>query len=171
MDFSAETERTLQVLDYAVLVISATDGIQSHTQTLWKLLSKYNVPCFIFVNKMDLDGADKERVLSELKMKFSDGCIDFGFENEEQFFENIALCDEKLLNDYYESGVIQSADINECIKSRKIFPCMFGSALKLTGVSEFLEFLDKYTEMPHYGPDFQGKFTRFLRTRVSASHS
>lgn len=86
VDFSAETERTLQVLDYAVLVISATDGIQSHTQTLWKLLSKYNVPCFIFVNKMDLDGADKERVLSELKMKFSDGCIDFGFENEEQFF-------------------------------------------------------------------------------------
>lgn len=157
VDFSAETERTLQVLDYAVLVISATDGIQSHTQTLWKLLSKYNVPCFIFVNKMDLNGADKERVLSELKMKFSDGCIDFGFENEEQFFENIALCDEKLLNDYYESGVIQSADINECIKSRKIFPCMFGSALKLTGVSEFLECLDKYTEMPHYGPDFSGK--------------
>ena len=100
---------------------------------------------------------DKERVLSELKMKFSDGCIDFGCENEEQFFENIALCDEKLLNDYYESGVIQSADINECIKSRKIFPCMFGSALKLTGVSEFLECLDKYTEMPHYGSDFSGK--------------
>lgn len=157
VDFSAETERTLQVLDYAVLVISATDGIQSHTQTLWKLLSKYNVPCFIFVNKMDLDGADKERVLSELKMKFSDGCINFGCENDEQFFENIALCDEKLLNDYYESGVIQSADINECIKSRKIFPCMFGSALKLTGVSEFLECLDKYTEMPHYGSDFSGK--------------
>lgn len=91
MDFSAETERTLQVLDYAVLVISATDGIQSHTQTLWKLLSKYNVPCFIFVNKMDLDGADKERVLSELKMKFSDGCIDFGCKNEEQFLK-ILLC-------------------------------------------------------------------------------
>ena len=98
VDFSAETERTLQVLDYAVLVISATNGIQSHTQTLWKLLKKYNVPCFIFVNKMDLDGANKERVLSELKTKFSDGCIDFDCTDNEEFYESIALCDEQLLN-------------------------------------------------------------------------
>lgn len=157
VDFSAETERTLQVLDYAVLVISATDGIQSHTQTLWKLLSKYNVPCFIFINKMDLDGADKSRVLTELKTKFSDGCIDFGNQGESDFFENIALCDEKLLNQYYDNETINENDIAKCIKSRKIFPCMFGSALKLTGVEEFLNCLDKYTKMPAYGDEFAGR--------------
>ena len=123
VDFSAETERTLQVLDYAVLVISATDGIQSHTQTLWKLLSKYNVPCFIFINKMDLDGADKKRVLTELKTKFSDGCIDFGNQNKADFYENIALCDENLLNKYYDNGIINENDISDCIKSRKTFLC------------------------------------------------
>ena len=101
VDFSAETERTLQVLDYAILVISAADGIQSHTQTLWKLLSKYSVPCFIFVNKMDLDAADKELVMNALKTKFSDGCVDFGCAGETDFYENIALCDEKLLDMYY----------------------------------------------------------------------
>lgn len=157
VDFSAETERTLQVLDYAVLVISATDGIQSHTQTLWKLLSKYNVPCFIFINKMDLDGADKKRILTELKTKFSDGCIDFGNQNKADFYENIALCDENLLNKYYDNGIINENDISDCIKSRKIFPCMFGSALKLTGVEEFLNCLDKYTKMPIYSDEFAGR--------------
>lgn len=157
VDFSAETERTLQVLDYAVLVISATDGIQSHTQTLWKLLSKYNVPCFIFINKMDLDGADKGRVMTELKTKFSDGCVDFGCEEQSEFYENIALCDEGLLNQYYEHETIANKDIIRCIKSRKIFPCLFGSALKLTGVSEFLECLYNHTEMPRYGSEFAGK--------------
>lgn len=122
VDFSAETERTLQVLDYAVLVISATDGIQSHTQTLWKLLSKYNVPCFIFINKMDLDNADKERVITELKAKFSDGCVDFGSEDKDEFYENIALCDEALLNQYYETETVKTDAIINCIKERKIFP-------------------------------------------------
>lgn len=157
VDFSAETERTLQVLDYAVLVISATDGIQSHTHTLWKLLSKYNVPCFIFVNKMDLDGADKNRVLSELKNKFSDGCVDFGCEDKDEFYENIALCDENLLNQYYENNSVNKSDIISCIRDRKIFPCLFGSALKLTGVGEFLDILYNYTEMPQYGDEFAGK--------------
>lgn len=157
VDFSAETERTLQVLDYAVLVISATDGIQSHTQTLWKLLSKYNVPCFIFVNKMDLDGADKSRVLCELKNKFSDGCVDFGCADEDEFYENIALCDENLFNQYYENNSVKKSDIVSCIKERKIFPCLFGSALKLTGVGEFLDCLYNYTEMPQYGKEFAGK--------------
>ncbi len=157
VDFSAETERTLQVLDYAVLVISATDGIQSHTQTLWKLLSKYNVPCFIFINKMDLDNADKERVLNELKSKFSDGCIDFACNDKSELYENIALCDEKLLNQYYETETVNKDDVISCIKSRKIFPCLFGSALKLSGVDEFLECLYSYTKIPKYGSDFAGK--------------
>ncbi|MCM1115042.1 MAG: TetM/TetW/TetO/TetS family tetracycline resistance ribosomal protection protein [Clostridium sp.] len=157
VDFSAETERTLQVLDYAILVISAADGIQSHTQTLWKLLSKYNVPCFIFINKMDLDGADKARVLHELKRKFSDGCVDFATDSKAEFYENIALCDEKLLNQYYEKESIEKEDIISCIKERKIFPCLFGSALKLSGVTAFLDCLHSYTEMPKYSSEFAGK--------------
>lgn len=157
VDFSAETERTLQVLDYAVLVISAADGIQSHTQTLWKLLAKYNVPCFIFINKMDLDNADKERVLNELKVKFSDSCVDFSCQDKSELFENIALCDEKLLNQYYETEAVDKNDITDCIKSRKLFPCLFGSALKLSGVDEFLECLYNYTDMPKYGSEFAGK--------------
>lgn len=157
VDFSAETERTLQVLDYAVLVISASDGIQSHTQTLWKLLAKYNVPCFIFINKMDLDSADKARVLTELKTKFSDGCIDFDSNSNSEFYESIALCDEKLLNQYYENELINKKDIIACIHQRKIFPCLFGSALKLNGVEEFMECLYSYTQIPEYGSEFAGK--------------
>lgn len=157
VDFSAETERTLQVLDYAVLVISATNGIQSHAQTLWKLLKKYNVPCFIFVNKMDLDGANKERVLSELKTKFSDGCIDFDCTDNEEFYESIALCDEQLLNQYYENETLKKEDIKNAIKDRKIFPCIFGSALKLTGIDAFADCISEYTKMPDYGSEFAGK--------------
>ena len=157
VDFSAETERTLQVLDYAVLVISATDGIQSHTRTLWKLLSKYNVPCFLFINKMDLNGADQERIMAELKAKFSDGCVDFGCSDEPEFYENIALCDEKLLNQYYENNTIEKEDIIHAVKNRKIFPCSFGSALKLNGVSEFLQCLYDYTDMPEYSDKFSAK--------------
>lgn len=157
VDFSAETERTLQVLDYAVLVISATDGIQSHTQTLWKLLSKYNVPCFIFINKMDLDGADKSRILNELKTKFSDGCIDFDCTDNAEFYENIALCDEQLLNKYYENETLEKEDIINAIKCRKTFPCIFGSALRLTCINEFLDCLNSYTKMPVYGSEFAGK--------------
>lgn len=155
VDFSAETERTLQVLDYAILVISATDGVQSHTQTLWKLLAKYNVPCFIFVNKTDLDGADRDVVLCQLKTKLSDNCIDFNLSDEE-LNENIALCDETLL-EKYENGTLNKSDVASAVKSRKIFPCMFGSALKLDGVDTFMELLNDYTEMPAYGTDFGAK--------------
>ncbi len=118
VDFSAETERTLQVLDYAILVISATDGVQSHTQTLWKLLAKYNVPCFIFVNKMDLDGADKQRVLEQLKSKLSGGCVDFGCDNKGEFYENIALCHENLLNKYYTDESFTKDEIISAIKDK-----------------------------------------------------
>lgn len=157
VDFSAETERTMQVLDYAVLVISATDGVQSHTATIWKLLAKYNVPCFLFVNKMDLDGADKARVLAELKAKLSDGCIDFDNTNEAEFLENAAMCSETLLNEYAETQTLKKASLVRAIRQRQIFPCLFGSALKLTGVDEFLQCLHDYTQMPPYGSDFAAK--------------
>lgn len=157
VDFSAETERTMQVLDYAVLVISATDGVQSHTATIWKLLAKYNVPCFLFVNKMDLDGADKARVLAELKAKLSDGCIDFDNTNEAEFLENAAMCGEALLNEYAETQTLKKASLVRAIRQRQIFPCLFGSALKLTGVDEFLQCLHDYTQMPPYGSDFAAK--------------
>ena len=157
VDFSAETERTMQVLDYAVLVISATDGVQSHTATIWKLLAKYNVPCFLFVNKMDLDGADKARVLAELKAKLSDSCIDFDNTNEAEFLENAAMCGEALLNEYAETQTLKKASLVRAIRQRQIFPCLFGSALKLTGVDEFLQRLHDYTQMPPYGSDFAAK--------------
>ena len=155
VDFSAETERTLQVLDYAILVISATDGVQSHTQTLWKLLAKYNVPCFIFVNKTDLDGADRDVAFCQLKTKLSDNCVDFNLPDDE-LNENIALCDETLL-EKYENGTLNKFDVVSAVNSRKIFPCMFGSALKLDGVDTFMDLLNDYTEMPAYGTDFGAK--------------
>lgn len=156
VDFSAETERTLQVLDYAILVISGTEGVQSHTKTLWKLLAKYNVPCFIFVNKMDLEGADKGIVMAKLRSKLSDNCVDFGLKDTDDFYENIALCDEKLLNKY-ENDCLEQQDIVKAIKGRKIFPCMFGAALKLDGTEEFLECVYSFTEMNSYGKEFAGK--------------
>ena len=152
VDFSAETERTLQVLDYAVLVISATDGVQSHTKTLWKLLEKYGVPCFIFVNKMDLNGADKDAVLYKIKTELSDNAVDFS-DISSSFYESIALCDENLLEKFYENR-IDTSDIVALIKERKCFPCFFGSALKLVGVEELLEGLMSYTRIPDYPDEF-----------------
>ena len=165
VDFSAETERTMQVLDYAVLVISATDGVQSHTQTLWKLLAKYNVPCFLFINKMDLDGADKAHVLAQLKARCSEGCVDFSAPGSAEFLENAAVCDEALLNQYYETETLQEKDIADAIKRRKIFPCLFGSALKLTGVDAFLQCLHDYTEMPRYPDTFGGKVYKITENK------
>ena len=156
VDFSAETERTLQVLDYAVMVVSGSDGVQSHTQTLWKLLRKYGVPCFIFVNKMDLPGADRQAVLNELKVKLSDSCVDFTDTSDDTFLENVALCDEELLAKYEENR-IYSSDIAKAIANKKIFPVMFGSALKLSGVDELLKTLDNYTCAPDYGSDFAAR--------------
>lgn len=156
VDFSAETERTLQVLDYAVLVISGTDGVQSHTKTLWRLLRKYRVPCFLFINKMDLAGADKAFLLNELRGKLSDSCVDFSDTESDAFWDNIALCDEALLTKYEDSGITQE-DIADAIQRRKIFPCFFGSALKLSGIESFLQGLDSFTRMPVYGSNFGAK--------------
>lgn len=157
VDFSAEAERTLQVLDYAILVISGTDGVQSHTCTLWKLLKKYNVPCFIFVNKMDLDGADKLSVMAQMCTGLDENCVDFTYPNSDGFRESVAVCDEKILEKYYETDAVEKTDITGAIKERKIFPCMFGSALKLDGVKAFLNLLDEYTVMPSYGTEFGAK--------------
>ncbi|MBQ1639127.1 MAG: TetM/TetW/TetO/TetS family tetracycline resistance ribosomal protection protein, partial [Ruminococcus sp.] len=156
VDFSAETERTLQVLDYAILVVSGTDGVQSHTKTLWRLLQKYRVPCFLFVNKMDLPGADKTRLLNNLKGALSDACIDFSDEGSDAFLENIALCDEDLLVKY-EENAITDADMIDAIRRRRLFPCFFGSALKLEGVERFWQAVQRLTRMPAYGGDFGAK--------------
>jgi len=144
VDFSAEMERTLQVIDYAILVISASEGIQSHTETLWDLLSKYHIPTFIFVNKMDLPGG--ENILGELKKRFGDGCIDFFSENSEGFFEEVAVCNDEMMDNFLENGVIDREEIKKAILKREIFPCFFGSALKMEGVGEFFEGFIKYTK-------------------------
>ncbi len=156
VDFSAETERTLQVLDYAVLIISASDGVQSHTATLWKLLRKYNVPLFIFVNKTDLEGVDSGFILNQLRSKLSESCVPFDTDDNE-LFENIALCDDKLFSSYEKSEKLSKDEIIKAIKERRIFPCMFGSALKLTGVEEFLDCLYDYSNEADYPEEFGAK--------------
>lgn len=143
-DFSAETERTLQVLDYAVLVISAPEGIQSHTKTLWKLLCDYNIPTFIFVNKTDLPSAGNSEIINSLKSTLSEGCQDFSVIKNEDFYEELALFDENILNEHLEGNVSVDA-VCRAIKNRNVFPCYFGSALKNDGISEFLTEFDTYT--------------------------
>lgn len=166
VDFSAEMERTLQVLDYAVLVISGTDGVQSHTRTLWRLLERYNVPTFLFINKMDLDGADHDKVLAELQ-KLSTGCVDFTSPEAERD-ENIAVCDEDTLAHYLETGEVECPEIKRLIKNRKLFPCWFGSALKLDGVKELLNGLEMYTEMPEYPKAFGAKVFKIAHDNQGA---
>ena len=145
VDFSAETERTMQVIDYAVLVISGTDGIQSHSATLWKLLRQYNIPVFIFVNKMDLCGADKKKVLSELQKRFSNACIDFS-SNEEDITESLAMCCDELAEKYLNGESISDDEISNAIAERRIFPCFFGSALKMDGVEDFIKIIGRYAK-------------------------
>jgi len=142
VDFSSEMERTLSVLDYAILVISGTDGIQSHTETLWKLLEDYNIPTFIFVNKMDLQFKSKDEIMLELENKFGSGCIDFG--NILEMHENLAMCDEDIMQEYLDGNITKTSVIG-AISSRSVFPCMFGSALKNDGVDSFVELIDSYT--------------------------
>ncbi len=151
IDFSTEMERTLHVLDYAILVISATDGVQSHTRTLWKLLKSYEIPTFIFVNKMDLDGADVEAVQSHLQEQLSPNCINFtdGFDEEA-----VSVCDEGLLNEYLEYGKLSQNGIGEAVFHRKIFPCYFGSALKMEGVSQFINGMLSYTKDKEVSSEF-----------------
>ena len=144
VDFSTETERTLQVLDYAVLVISGTDGVQSHTETLWRLLRRYRIPTFVFVNKMDLPGPGKEALLEQLGRRLGDGFVDFGAEGAARD-EALALCDERLMEAVLDRGTLTDADIIPAIARRHVFPCWFGAALRLEGVDEFLEGLDRFT--------------------------
>lgn len=163
VDFSAEMERTLQVLDYAVLVVSGADGVQGHTQTLWRLLSLYRIPTFLFVNKMDQSGADKEKLLYELKHKLNDGCVDFGQAGSEEFYDELAMCEEALMEQFLETGSIEKADIIDAIKARKVFPCYFGSALKLDGVEQFMQDLVAYTKAPVYPERFGAKIFKISR--------
>ena len=144
VDFSTETERTLQVLDYAVLVISGTDGVQSHTETLWRLLRRYHIPTFVFVNKMDLPGPGREALLTQLNRRLGDGFVDFGAEQADRD-EALALCDERLMEAMLDRGILTDTDLIPAIARRHVFPCWFGSALKLQGVDALVEGLDRYT--------------------------
>jgi len=155
VDFSAETERTLRVLDYAILVISGSEGVQSHTETLWSLLRHYDIPTFIFVNKMDLAVSDKQEILKELAEKLHNGCVDFS--NLEDQFENIATLSGELLDEYLLTETISESSLQKAIAGRELFPCFFGSALKMEGVSAFLEGLNNYTREKEYGEEFGAK--------------
>lgn len=172
VDFSAEMERTLQVLDYALLLISGADGIQGHTKTLWRLLKKYRIPTFLFFNKMDQPGTDKEALLAECRKMLGEGIVDFSGQNlpdgnTEAFYENIAVCEEKLLEEFLETGSIPHSEIVRLIAERKLFPCFFGSALRMEGVEELLQGLREYTEEPHYRKDgaFAARVYKISRDR------
>lgn len=160
VDFSAEMERTLQVLDYAILVINGMDGVQSHTDTLWKLLKRYEIPTFIFVNKMDMEGADKDAVFQNIRKKLDGDCVDFSSGDRD---EQIAMADERLLDTYLDSGTVETEDIIEAILDRKIFPCFWGSALKLSGVQELLDAMNTYMVMPAYNVEFGGRIFKISR--------
>ena len=153
VDFSAEMERTLQVLDYALLLISGADGVQGHTKTLWRLLQKYEIPTFLFFNKMDQPGTEKETLLFESREKLGENIVDFSGQNTEDFYENIAVCEEKLLERFLETGTLVHDEIVRLIAERKLFPCFFGSALKMEGVEELLKGLWDYTKKPAYRED------------------
>ena len=161
-DFSSEMERTLQVLDCAILVISGTDGVQGHTHTLWRLLERYGVPTFLLVNKMDLAGADKAALLAGLKAGLDEGCVDFTAPAAERD-EAAALCGEDALERYLEDGALDGDTLTALIARRKLFPCWFGSALKLEGVAEFLQGLVAYAPRPRYGPDFAARVFKISR--------
>ena len=135
VDFSSETERTMQVLDCAVLVISAADGVQAHTETIWKMLERYEVPCFLFVTKMDLPGCERGEILDSLRTRLSDGCEDFSAPDGE-FYERCALRDEAAMDKYLESGTLDETELMRLISERRLFPCFFGSGLKTEGVEE-----------------------------------
>ena len=163
VDFSAEMERTLQVLDYAVLVVSGTDGVQGHTQTLMRLLQRYNIPVFIFVNKMDLPGCERTVLLEDFKKHFGEGFVDFTDNAAAEFMENIAVCEEQALDIFMESGKIPKKEIVRLIVERKVFPCFFGSALKLEGITEFLDKLELYTQEISYPSEFGAKVYKIAR--------
>lgn len=164
VDFSAEMERTLQILDYAVLIIGGTDGVQGHVETLWRLLRQYKIPVFLFINKMDQDGADPAEILKELQGRLDEKCIDFtASQPQEEFMENLAMCDETILETYLEEGEISKEQVRELIARRKVFPCYFGSALKSQGIREFLKGLETYTKVPDYPDTFGAKVYKISR--------
>ena len=162
IDFSPETERTLQVLDAAVLIVSGPDGVRGHTLTLWRLLARHEVPVFLFVNKMDQPGCDRAELLRELKEALSANCVDFT-EQGAEFYEEIAVCGEKALEEYLKKGTVSDAEIRALIAARKVFPCYFGSALKLSGIQEFLDGLDRYLTVPEYPDTFGARVYKIAR--------
>lgn len=163
VDFSAEMERSLQVLDAAVLVINGADGVQGHTQTLWRLLKRYRIPVFLFINKMDQQGTDQTKLLTVLKERLAEECIDFGEADREKFFENLALCDEAMMDRFLEKGTIEQEEIRKAVMERTVFPCYFGSALKLWGVEELLQGIKKYAGIPSYPESFGAKIFKISR--------
>lgn len=164
IDFSAEMERTLQVLDYAILVISGADGVQGHVGTLWRLLKQYDIPVFIFVNKMDQAGTDRTRILGELHKYLDEGCIDFDEKQpKEAWMESLAMCDDKLLEKFLEQGRIERDAIAEAVAHRKIFPCFFGAALKMEGIEELLRGIETYSIYPVYGENFGARIYKISR--------
>ena len=162
VDFSAEAERSLQVLDYAVLVISGTDGVQAHTETLWKLLERYNVPVFIFVTKMDLPGCDRQEIMDGLRTRLSERCVDFSAEGE-ALFESAAMCSEEAVDEYIETGSIGTKRMRDMLRRREIFPCCFGSGLRTEGVVEFLDMLELYARPGDYSEDFSARVYKIAR--------
>lgn len=164
VDFSAEMERTLQVLDYAILVIGGMEGVQGHVQTLWQLLKRYHIPVFLFINKMDQPGADKEAILSELKARLDERCVDFTEEGR-KFYENAAMCSESLLESFLENDCLKLEELKNAVAAREIFPCYFGSALKLEGVQEFLQGFFRYAKTPCYGKEFGAKIYKIGRDK------
>ena len=163
VDFSAEMERTIQVMDYAILVINGAEGVQGHTKTLWHLLGIYKIPVFIFVNKMDQQRIEKEDLLIEVKKQLDDGCVDFSNDKTEEFFEQLALCDEKLLNTYLKTGSVKKEQIQNAILQCKVFPCFFGSALKLEGIEQFIKGILEYSKTPSYPNDFGARIYKIGR--------
>ncbi len=163
VDFSAEMERTLQVLDYAILVISGADGIQGHTKTLWRLLESYGIPVYIFINKMDQNGTDKIALMQSIRSQLDERCVDFETIDNVMGLEALAMCDDAMMATYLESEHITTNQIKRAISARKIFPCYFGSALKLVGIETFMKGLTSYTEQPNYPSDFGAKVYKISR--------
>lgn len=163
VDFGTETERVLPVIDAAVLLVSGVKGIQGHTKTLWRLLERYHIPVYIFVNKMDMAVSSHEALMDELKSKLSMNCIDFTVKKDKAFYEELALCDEALLESFIENGALAGESISDAIYARKVFPCFFGSALKLTGVRELIEFIEESARQPEYSEEFGARVFKITR--------
>ena len=165
VDFSAEMERTLQVLDIAILVISGKDGVQGHTATLWKLMEKYRLPVFIFVNKMDLDGTDRAAIMAELRRSLGSGCMEFDVQRDAAWQEQVAMCDEEMIEEFLENGSLDDGSIAAGIAKRRIFPCCFGSALKMQGVDELLEIVSQFSLQKIYPAQFGARVFKISRDR------